>query len=467
VAATAFSLSANQWNKSVSNNMDSQQDHLERLNSLIAQAQTAGADAADAILISSASLSVARRLGNPEHLERSESSDVGLRVFVGKKQAIVSSSDLSDDGLAELPDRAVAMARAVPDDPYCGLADPAILAGEIPDLDMCDPVEPTVEKLIDWAAEAEEAALGVDGVSNSEGGQAGWSIASIALAATNGMAHMYRRSQFSISAAVVAGEGTGMERDYDYSAAVHAADLTSTSEIGLSAGKKAVRRLNPRQVETAQVPVVYDPRVSRGIAGHLASAINGTAVARGTTFLKDKLGKTIFPTAISIVDDPLRRRGLRSKPFDAEGVATQRRAIIENGKLTTWIMDLRSARQLGLDTTGHASRGPSSPPGPAPSNLFIEPGSVSPEAMIADISSGFYVTELIGMGLNMVTGDYSRGAAGFWIENGEIAFPVSEVTVAGNLNDMFANITVADDLQFKYGTDAPTIRVDGMTVAGK
>lgn len=447
--------------------MANQEQDLQRLDDLIAKAKAAGADTADAILISSASLSVSRRLGNPEHLERSESADVGLRVFVGKKQAIVSSSDLSADGLGELPLRAVAMARSVPEDPFCGLADPELLAGDTPDLDMYDAGEPTAETLIDWAARAEETALAVPGVTNSEGGQAGWSTTAVALAATNGMVRAYRRSQFSIAASVLAGEGTGMERDYDFSSAVHAADLAAPEDIGRAAGEKAVRRLNPRQVETTQVPVIYDPRVSRSLLGHLAGGISGTAVARGTTFLKDRMGQRIFPEGLVVMDDPLRRRGLRSKPFDAEGVATEPRKIIDDGALTTWILDLRSARQLGLQTTGHATRGPSSPPGPAPTNFYLAPGTQSPKELLAGIASGFYVTELIGMGINMITGDYSRGASGFWIENGELTYPVSEVTVAGNLNGIFANLSVANDLEFRYGTDAPTVRIDGMTVAGK
>lgn len=441
---------------------------LDRLEDLIGKARAAGADAADAVLISSASLSVARRLGNPERLERSESSDVGLRVFIGRRQAIVSSSDLSAQGLAALPERAVAMARSVPEDPFCGLADPdLLLSGEVPDLDMCDEAEPGTDALFELTARAEEAAMAVPGVTNSEGAEAGWSLASVALAASNGIARQYRRSGFSLSASVLAGEGTAMQRDYDYSSAVHLADLRAAEDIGQSAGERAVRRLGPRRVASTQVPVIFDPRVSSSLLGHLAGAINGAAVARGTSFLKDKLGKRIFADGIVIVDDPLRRRGLRSKPFDAEGVATARRQVIDDGQLTTWILDLRSARQLGLTTTGHASRGPSSPPSPSPSNFYLEAGAVSPAELMADIRSGLYITELIGMGVNGVTGDYSRGASGFWIENGELTHPVGEITVASNLNAMFAQMSAADDLVFRYGTDAPTVRIEGMTLAGQ
>jgi len=258
-----------------------------------------------------------------------------------------------------------------------------------------------------------------------------------------------------------------MERDYDYSGAVYAEDLRSPEDIGRTAGEKAVRRLNPKKVETAQVPVVYDSRASRSLISHFAAAVNGSSIARDTSFLKDSMGELVFNEGITLVDDPHRRRGLRSKPFDAEGVANQRREVIQDGRLTTWFLDLRSSRQLGLETTGHAARSTGSPPGPSATNLYIEAGNASPEDLIKDIDSGFYVTELIGFGVNGLTGDYSRGASGFWIENGEIAYPVSEMTIAGNLKDMFLNLTPANDLIFRYGVDAPTLRVDGMTIAGK
>ncbi len=439
---------------------------LDTLDGLIAKARAAGADAADAVAVESVSLSHACRLGAPEHVERSESADLGLRVFVGQRQAIVSSSDQSADAITELVERAVAMARAVPEDSYIGLAAPELLAGEIADLDMCDAVEPTAETLVRLTAEAEDSARQVPGITNSEGAEASWSRTVFAMAASNGFAQSYASSRHSLSVSVIAGEGTNMERDYDYATTVHAGDLDDPAQLGLSAGEKAVARLNPRKVETAAVPVVYDPRVSGSILGHLSSAINGASVARGTSFLKDKLGETIFPTAVRIVDDPLRRRGLRSHPFDGEGVGVAKRNIVEDGRLTTWILDLRSSRQLDMTTTGHASRGISSPPSPSASNLYMEPGAVSPENLIADIKSGFYISELIGFGVDGITGDYSRGASGMWIENGELAYPVSEVTIAGNLNDMFANLAAADDLNFRYGTNAPTLRIEGMTVAG-
>lgn len=440
---------------------------LDFLTDLIAKARRAGADAADALFVEGASMSHARRLGKLEKLERSEGQDLGLRVFVGKRQAIVSSSDRSPRAVAELVERAVAMARAAPEDPFCGLADPGELARAVPDLDLDDPVEPATEVLVERARAAEDTALAVPGITNSEGAEAGWGRSRVALAASNGFAAAYGRSSHSVSVAVIAGSGTAMERDYDWASSVHGADLESAETVGRRAAERTLKRLNPRKVETCKCPVVYDPRVSGGVLRHLAGAINGSAVARGTSFLKSKMGELIFPAAVTVVDDPFRKRGLNSRPVDGEGIAPQRRAVIDKGVLTTWFLDLRSARQLGLKSTGHASRGSSSPPSPSSSNLYLEPGKVSREALIKAVDRGLYVTEFIGMGVNNVTGDYSRGAAGFWIERGEIAYPVSEITVAGNLLDMFKNVAAADDLTFRYGTDAPTLRIDGLTVAGR
>jgi PmbA protein len=442
--------------------------YLELLDDLLARARKAGADAADAVLVEGVSLSVAERLGKPEKLERSEARDLGLRVFVGKRQAIVSSTDFSVPALGELAERAVAMARVVPEDPFCGIAEPGEIAtGALPALDLCDPAEPNAEILTQRLREAEEVARSVPGVTNSEGAEASWGRSEVALAASNGFRNGYAGSHSSISVSVLAGEGTGMERDYDFTSAVHATDLESPAVIGRRAGEKAVRRLNPRKAATAKVPVVFDPRVSNSLVGHLAGAINGAGIARGVGFLKDKMGQQVMPKGVDIVDDPLRRRGLRSRPFDGEGLATAKRLPVEGGVLQSWVLDLRSARQLGLKSTGSAARGTSSPPGPSTTNLYMPAGRLTPKALMADITNGFYCTELIGFGVNNVTGDYSRGAAGFWIENGAIAFPVSEITIAGNLKDMFLHITAADDLVFRYGTDAPTLRVDGMTVAGR
>lgn len=438
---------------------------------VIRRARKAGADAADLVLVESASLGVSWRLGRLEDIERSESRDLGLRVFVhgttgAKRQAIVSATNLKPDSISELVSRVVAMARAAPEDPYCGLADPALLAREQPDLDLLDSEEPDADRLIAWSRAAEEAALSMPGVTNSEGAGASWGRGGVLLATSEGFLGRHSGSSFSISCSVLAGEGTGMERDYDHASTRFAADLPDPASIGRGAGEKAVGRLNPRKGRTTRAPVVFDPRVSNGLLGHFIGAINGAAIARGTSFLKSKRGEQIFAPGIRIVDDPLRRRGLRSKPFDGEGVATRRTALVEDGRLTTWILDSASARQLGLATTGNASRGTSAPPSPAPTNLYMEPGQVGPEDLIADIAEGFYVTELMGMGINGITGDYSRGAAGFWIKNGTLAYPVSEMTIAGNLLDMYRNLTPADDLVFRYGTNAPTLRVEGMTIAG-
>ena len=437
-----------------------------RLADLVADATRRGADGADAVLIRSVSISHAQRLGEIEQLERQESFDLGLRVFRGRKQAIVSSTDFSADALSELVGRALDMAAAVPDDPWAGLADPDQLATEFPDLDMLDPDEPSSDTLVAMARDCEDAARAVDGVTNSEGAQASWSRTGVCLAASNGFESAYARTDSGIGVSVIAGEGAGMEAEYDFAHAVHLGDLEAPAEVGRRAGEKAAARLGARRMPTAQVPVVYDPRVAGGLLGHLTGAITGPAIARGTSFLKDRLGAQIFASDIEIVDDPHRKRGMRSKPFDAEGIANGRKSIVKDGVLNTWLLDLASARQLGLETTGHAGRGTSGPPSPGPSNLYLTPGAQSPRELIADIDSGLYITALMGMGVNGVTGDYSRGASGFWIEGGEIGFPVTELTIAGNLNDMFARMTRADDLEFRYGTNSPTVRIDGMTVAG-
>ncbi|MAL76950.1 MAG: modulator protein [Rhodospirillaceae bacterium] len=442
-------------------------DPLVLIQDLVERALKAGADSADAVAGLSTSISHAQRLGKTEKLERQESQARGLRVLIGKRQAIVSSNDWNPDGLALLVDRAIAMAKNVPEDSFCGIADPDQIVGEnYPKLEMFDPQEPSAETLIARATETEDAALAVAGITNSEGAEASWGQSRIALAASNGFAGRYQGSNHSIAVSVLAGTGTAMESDYDYSSAIFGSDLTDPAEIGRSAADRALKKLGARKPPSAKVPVVFDPRVSGGLVRHLTSAINGAAIARGTSFLKNKMGQAVMSPEITIVDDPHRARGLASKPFDAEGLANMRRNLVEDGVLQTWILDLRAARQLGLTSTGHASRGTSSPPSPSTTNLHMEPGNVSPTDLMSDIKSGFYITSVMGMGVNMVTGDYSRGASGFWIENGQIAYPVNEVTIAGNLVDMFLAMTPADDLDFKYATNAPTIRIDGMMVAG-
>lgn len=441
-------------------------DTLSLLDDLITKAKRAGAEAADAILFGSVSLSHAQRLGQLERLEREESQDLGLRVLQGKRQAFVSSTDFSPDALEQLIERAGAMLASVPEDPYCGLAAAEQLAKVIPEIDLLDPEEPTAEALIERAKTCEEAARAVEGITNSEGAEASWGRTEITLVTSEGFSGSYARSGHSLSVAVVAGEGLEMERDYDFSSAVYGSDLEDPEAVGKQAGERTLRRLGPSKPKTGSVPVVFDPRVAGSLLGHLAGAINGSSIARGTSFLKDHLGKQLFAPGITVVDDPHRARGLRSKPFDGEGVANRAMNVIEDGQLTTWILDLSAAMQLGLTTTGHASRGTGGPPGPSTSNFYMAPGTLSPEALMADITEGFYITELMGMSVSGLTGDYSRGAAGFWIQNGEITHPVSEATVAGNLKDIYARLTPADDLVFKYGTNAPTLRVEGMTVAG-
>jgi PmbA protein len=364
-----------------------------------------------------------------------------------------------------LAERAVAMARVVPEDPYAGLADTAAPPEDLA-LDLADPAEPDAAELIARAAAAEDAARAVPGVTNSEGGDAGYGRMTSVLVTSAGFAGRAVRTSHSISASVLAGTGTGMQRDYDYCSTVHLSDLDDPVAIGRSAGERAVARLNPTRPKTGRLPVIYDPRVAGGLISHLASAINGASIARGTSFLRDKLGQRLFAAGIDIHDDPRRVRGLRSRIFDGEGTPTRARKLIEDGVLTTWLLDSRSARQLGLVSTGHAARGTSGPPSPSPTNLYLAPGKLTPTELMADIKEGIYITELIGMGINGVTGDYSRGAAGFMIRDGVLAEPVAEITIAGNLIEVFANLTPANDLRFRRGTDAPSLRVEGLTIAG-
>jgi PmbA protein len=433
---------------------------------LVAAARRAGADQADAVAVRSVSLSVDVRDGAVEESQRSEGDDVGLRVLLGHKQAAVSTNDIKADGLDALAERAIAMARAAPEDKFAGLADPALLAKSFPELDLLDPDMPTVDVLETRARAAEAAGLGVAGVTKSGGASAAAGIGGMVLVTSHGFHGATIGSRHSVSMAAIAGNGTGMEQDYDFSSTLHAADLDRADEIGRNAGERAVKRLNPRKVATRRVPVVFDSRISGSLVGHLASAANGAAIARKTSFLKEQLGERILAPGIDIVDDPLRRRGQRSRPFDAEGVVTKCLKLVEDGVLKTWLLDCATARELDLKTTGHAQRGVSSVPSPGPSNLYLTPGAKSPDQLIAEIEDGFYVTELIGAGVNLVTGDYSRGAGGFWIENGKCTFAVSEVTIAGHLTEMLASLEPANDLTFRYGTNAPTLRVEGLTVAG-
>ncbi len=434
---------------------------------LVAAAKKAGADEADAVAVRSMSLGVELRDGAVEESESAEGDDLGLRVFIGRKQAVVSTNDVKGLAPDELAERAVAMARVAPEDKYAGLAEDALLAKTIPDLDLLDPNLPDVKTLESMARAAEDAGRSVKGVSKSGGASASAGIGGMVLVTSRGFHGSYLGSRHSLSMMAIAGEGTGMERDYDYSSTLHASDLESPEKIGRMAGERAVARVNPRKVTTRKVPVVYDPRVAGSLVSHLASAVNGSSIARKTSFLREKMGERLFASGIRIVDDPLRKRGQGSRPFDGEGVAGKELALVEDGVLRSWTLDSTTARELGLTSTGHASRGVSSSPSPGATNLHLEAGKVSPEELIADIQDGFYITDLIGSGVNGVTGDYSRGASGFWIENGEKTYAVSEVTIAGHLLEMFRSLTPANDLEFKYGTNAPTIRIEGLTVAGQ
>jgi PmbA protein len=443
-----------------------QSDLTDLAQRLVTAARKAGADQADALAVRSVSLAVEVRDGAVEESERSEGDDLGLRVVVNRRQAVVSTNDLKGDGFDQLAERAVAMARAAPEDAFVGLADTSQLAHELPALDLIDPDIPSVEVLEARAHEAEAAGLAVPGVTKSGGASASAGIGGFVLVTSHGFHGATIASRHGIAMTAIAGDGTGMERDYDFSSALHASDLDGAQAIGRRAGQRAVQRLNPRKVATRRVPVVFDSRVSGSLVGHLASAANGSSVARKTSFLREKLGAKIFASGINIVDDPLRPRGLRSRPFDAEGIAGRARHLVEDGVLKTWILDCATARELNLQTTGHAQRGVSSTPSPGATNLHLAAGDKTPDDLIADIEDGFYVTDMIGMGVNLVTGDYSRGASGFWIENGERTYAVSEVTIAGHLSEIFANLVPANDLVFRYGTNAPTLRVEGLTVAG-
>ena len=439
----------------------------DRAERLVKAARVAGADAADAVALRTMSLGIEVRDGRVEESESSEGDDIGLRVLIGHRQAMVSTNDVSDGSAATLAERAVAMARVIPENKFAGLAEGDLLARAFPDLDLIDPNLPSVAELEAQARATEEAALAVKGVSKSGGASASAGIGGMVLVTSHGFRGAYIGSNHGLSVTAIAGDGTGMERDYDYSSVRHAADLEHPEKIGHSAGTRAVARLNPRKVSTRRVPVVFDARSAGSLVSHLASAANGASVARKTSFLRDKMGAKLFADGIRIIDDPLRKRGLRSHPFDGEGVGCKRLALVEDGVLRSWLLDSATARELGLATTGNAQRGGSSATSPGSSNMHLEPGSQSPEALVADIADGFYVTDLIGVGANMVTGDYSRGASGFWIENGKRTYPVSGVTIAGHLLDMFRTLTPANDLEFRYGTNAPTLRVEGLTVAGQ
>jgi PmbA protein len=432
---------------------------------LVERGTAAGATAADALYAGGRSSSVQVRLGELEDVSRSESEEIGLRLFVGQRSATVASSDLSDEALATLVERCLAMAEEAPEDPYAGLAPSELLQrGKVPELDSVDSADPDPTELRARALEAEKAALAVEGVTNSSGAGTSASSSTIALATSGGFAGAYRSSGHGLSAMVVAGEGPTMQRDYAGHSARYLEDLDSPAEIGRLAGERAVKRLNSTRPKPGKYPVLFDERVSPTLLGHFIGAISGSSIARKTSFLQERLGERVFAPGVTITDDPLRLRGLRSRPFDGEGVRVSRRGLVTDGILNQWIAESASARQLGIDPTGHAARGVGGAPSAAPSNLYLEPGLRSRDELFAAFPEAVLIIELIGQGVNAVTGDYSRGAIGFMVRGGEIAEPVSEITIASNLIDMFATLEPASDLEFRRGIDAPTLLIPEMTI---
>jgi len=441
---------------------------LNRAQSLVDAARRVGADAADAVYGCDASAGVSVRLGALEDVENSESEHVGLRVFVGRRSATVSSSDLAPRTLETLVDRVIAMAKEAPEDAYAGLApEERLMRKKGPSLDIDDTEEPNMASLRERALAVEDSARSVTGVTNSEGGGAAFGRAQVALVTSHGFAGAYSGSHHSIWASVVAGEGASMQRDYASHSMRHLEDLENPDSVGNRAGQRAVARLNPRRVPSGSMPIIFDPRIGSSLIGHLLGAMVGPSVTRKASFLLDRKGERVLPEGIDIIDDPLRVRGLRSRPFDGEGLPTAKMKLIADGVLTDWLLDSASARQLGLSPTGHATRGGSGSPGAGASNVHLTGGKATLRDIMSDVKQGLYVTELIGHGVNGVTGDYSRGASGFLIENGSVSHAVAEVTIAGNLKDMFARLIAADDLRFRYAINVPTLRIDGMTVAGE
>ncbi len=438
------------------------------LHEAVADALKAGADAAEAVFAERQSLSVNVRMGDLEEVEREEARDLGIRVFVGKRQAVVSGSDVSAEGRRKLIERVVAMARLAPEDPYAGFASADRLAtGPFPDLDLFDAAEPSPEALEDMAREAETAVRAVAGVTNSDGGSAAWSAAQWRLVTSEGFSGLHRASGFSLSASAVAGEGSAMERGGEGRTVRHGADLPSATAIGAEAGKRAVQRLGARKIDSTTAPVIFENRLAMSLIGPLIGAISGPAVARGVSFLKDRLGQSLFSPGVNLVDDPHKVRGLGSSPFDDEGVANRRMALIEDGVLTSWLLNTSSAKQLGLETTGHASRGLAGPPGVSTTNLTLQPGERDLAGLMADARDGLLITSMFGPSLNSNTGDWSVGCSGFWFEAGEIAYPVTEITVAGNLIDIWGRLIPGSDLEFRGAANAPSLLVDAMPIAGR
>ncbi|OIP87643.1 MAG: modulator protein [Rhodobacterales bacterium CG2_30_65_12] len=436
---------------------------------LLDAAKTAGAEAADALAVSGSSVSIDVLKGKLERAERAEGVDIGLRVIVGRRQASVSASDISAATIAAMAERAVAMAREAPEDPTIGLADPEQLARDwnVAALELDDPApEPAPGALEEDARRAEAAALAVAGVAQVQSTSAGYGRRQIHLAASNGFSGGYARSDRAISLAAISGTGAAMERDYNGEGRIFQADLPSPEEVGRIAGERAAARAGASQPPTGTYPVLFDERVSSSLIGHLLMAINGSAIVRGSSFLRDKLGLPVLPLALSLIEDPHRPRISGSRPFDGEGLPTRRRALVENGILTGWTLDLATGRKLGMESTANAARGTSAPPSPSVSNVTLSPGQASRDDLIRDMGTGLLVTSLIGSSVNPNTGDYSRGASGFWVENGEIARPVNECTIAGNLIDMLLRIIPANDAKPHHSRQVPSLLLEGMTLAG-
>jgi PmbA protein len=437
------------------------------LGAVLAGARRAGADDADAVLYHAVSHGVSWRMGALEDVERSEGLDLGVRLMFGGRQASVSTTDVSAASLGALVERCAAMAKAAPEDPYVGLAPADRLAtAPFPDLDLGDYAEPGTEALKDRARRCEEAALAVKGVVNSSGAGANYSEGRKWFATSHGFFGESGGSHHSVSVSVIAEDDNGMETDYDYDSKTHAADMRDPEAIGARAGKRTVERLSPRRVKSQTAPVIFDNRLSNSLIGHLAGAANGGAIARGVSFLKSKLGARIFPAGMAVVDDPFIKRGHGSRPFDGEGVAAAAFNLIDDGVLTQWLLNSAQARQLKLETNGRATRGASGGPGSGSTNLYLKAGAKTPAALIADAGSGLLVTDMFGPQVNSNNGDYSVGCSGFWIEGGARAFPVSEITIAGNLLEMYRSLVAADDLDFRGSTNAPSLLVGAMTIAG-
>ncbi len=438
------------------------------LNDIVKAALKAGADAAEAVSADRRALSVGVRNGGLEDVEREESRDLGLRVFVGQRQASVSASDLSPVAQARLVERAVAMARLAPEDPYAGLAPEDRLArGPFPDLDLFDATECSAEALERAAAEAEAAALAVDGVARSEGGHASWSSSRWRLVTSHGFDGAYEGSAFSLGVGVIAEKDGAMERGGESRSTRHLSDLPDADRIGRTAGERAAARVGPRKIASTTAPVIFDNRMAGQIVSPALGAISGPSIARGTSFLKDRLGQRVFAEGVALIDDPFRPRGMGSTPFDDEGVAVEKRALFDDGVLTTWLLNSAAARQLGLQSTGHASRGLAGPSGVSTHNLHMEPGERDLAGLMADAGSGLLITSMFGPSLNGNTGDWSAGVSGFWFENGQIAYPVSEVTVAGRLTELYLRMQRGSDLEFRGGFNVPSLMFDAVAIAGK